>query len=273
MLERLHWAPDSASHAPSPACARWMSKNSHSHEYDEIIVSLIGNHNYGIGGRLIRFSPGRAALIPARTPHDCWYGANHSPCVDFWFHILPHGNVTANYIDHNPGRELISTPIPGFATQFQEDFSRAATLLRSSGTVRQKKARHFLLYLLHEVFEHLMTANFVPSRYGDSTVIEDVKLYAASHLTDRLTLQDLAKAAGYSPFHFHRLFLEAEGVTPRAFVEACRLKNACSLLKEGFSITSAAMDSGFSTASQFACIFKKKFELSPSQWLKISRQP
>lgn len=271
VLDALHWAPESAGRPPSPAYARWMSKNSHSHEYDEIVVSLVKAHDYGIGGRAVRLSPGLTTIIPARTPHDCWYGKHHAPCVDFWFHILPHGKVTANYVDHHPARELVSTPVPGLAAQFQEDFGRAAALLRPSGAAHQKKAHHFLLYLLHEVFEHLMTADFDNPQDGDSSVIEDVKLYAAKHLTDRLTLQDLAKAAGYSPFHFHRLFLEAEGVTPRAFVEGRRLKNACDLLKAGFSITSAAMDSGFSTASQFASVFKKKFEISPSEWLKTAK--
>ncbi len=221
----------------------------------------------------MRFSPGTAALISVRTPHDGWYGKHHASCVDFWFHILPHGKVTANYIDHHPSRELLSAPVPGLMAQFQEDFSRAASLLNSDNELHQKKASHFLLYLLHEVFEHLMTADLKSPRDGASSVIEDIKLYAAKHLTDRLTLHDLAKAAGYSPFHFHRLFLEEEGITPRAFVEACRLKNACDLLKAGFSITSAAVDSGFSTSSQFAGVFKKKFEISPSAWLRTIRRP
>ena len=98
--------------------------------------------------------------------------------------------------------------------------------------------------------------------------MEGIKQYIMEHLTDSLSLSDLAVAAGYSSFHFHRLFLEAEGITPRNFVEGQRLKRACELLKAGQTVTSAAMDSGFSTYSQFTRVFKRQFQLSPSEWLK-----
>lgn len=270
VLASLDWVCESAPKAPSPAYARWMSKNSHSHDYDEIVVSLVGTHDYGMNGRAIPLSPGRAALIPARTSHDFWYGKFHAPCVDFWFHILPHGKVSANYTIHHPARELVCIPVPFLAVQFQEEFAQAATLLRVPGDIPRKKALHFLLYLLHETFEFLMTTEIDHPADNDFSVIDDIKIYAAKHLTDRLTLQDLAKAAGYSPFHFHRIFLESEGVTPRAFVESRRLKHACDLLKTGRTITSAAMDSGFSTSSQFATVFKKKFGIPPTEWLKTT---
>lgn len=268
VLSSLHWSSTNTSKIPTPTYARWMNKHSHSHDYNEIVVSLVGKHDYGMNGRAMKLSPGRALLIPSRTSHDSWYGKHHVPCVDFWFHILPHGKASANYIIHHPARELVSIPIPFLAAQFQDEFARASTLLHASGDIPYKETLHFLLYLLHEAFEFLMTSDAEHSEANDFSVIEDVKIYATKHLNDQLTLHDLAKAAGYSPFHFHRIFLEAEGITPRAFVESRRLKNACDLLKNGFSITSAAMDSGFSTASQFTSVFKKKFGIPPSEWVK-----
>lgn len=162
-------------------------------------------------------------------------------------------------------------PVPGTCSAaLLEDFKKAATLInrldnRSSGT---GKARHFLLYLLHELFEALMEVDLGEQSVDEHSVIEDIKRYASEHVTDRLTLADLAKSAGYSPYHFHRMFL-AEGITPRSFVEGQRLKRACGLLKKGHSVTSAAMDAGFASSSQFARVFKKQFQVSPTEWLKF----
>ena len=206
-----------------------------------------------------------------RVPHDSWYSKHHAECIDFWFHFLPHGRVIPNFIYHHPARELVSEPVPCLGAEFHEEFRKAVSLVNAPGTATRQKTLYFLAYVLHEVFEFLMETDLDSQPADDPSVIEDMKRYVMEHLTDRLTLTDLAKAAGYSPFHFHRTFLEAEGVTPRAFVEAHRLKKSCELLKAGRSITSAAMDSGFSTPSQFTHVFKKKFQVSPSEWLKMAK--
>jgi AraC-like DNA-binding protein len=204
--------------------------------------------------------------------HDSVYGALHGECLDFWLHFLPQGSVTANFLYNHPKNGMISEPVPGLILALQEEF-RKACLLLNQGSDRglTEKARHFFTYLLHEVIEFLMSADLADQAVDERSVVEEVKRYAMEHLTDRLTLIDLAKAAGYSSFHFHRIFLEAEGVTPRAFVEAQRIKNACALLKAGHSVTSAALDSGFSSPSQFNQVFKKKFQISPTDWIKTTR--
>lgn len=268
MLSALDWVPEDAAKVPSRGHAGWMRSHTHDHEYSEIVVTLHGAHVYGAGGMAVPLAPGSALLFPIKQPHDADYSKYHAECVDFWFHILPHGKVVVNFVDHHPKRRIIYRSAPGLNIQFQEDFRRASELLSAPDAAASKKTRCFLLYLLHESIEFLRDARFDQPTDSGKSVIEDVKLYAARHLTDRLTLGDLAKAAGYSPFHFHRIFLEVEGITPRLFVEAHRLKNACDLLKTGYTITSAALDSGFSTPAQFTSIFKKKFGIPPSRWLE-----
>lgn len=175
-----------------------------------------------------------------------------------------------NFIYHQPASGPVPVQIPQLPVALQDDFRRVCLLLNDHVSSRQK-ARHFVTYLLHELFESLMESDFRNDNPDERSVIEEVKRYAMDHLTDRLTLPDLAKAAGYSPFHFHRLFLEAEGVTPRAFVESQRLKQACELLRKGQSTTSVALDVGFATPSQFSKVFKKQFKMSPTEWLKTAK--
>lgn len=251
--------------APSKFQA-WSRKHAHAHNFSEILVSLSGNHLYGIGGETFAFVPGNFVLLPRQLPHDSTYGLHHAACIDFWIHFLPHNRVMLNFLHHVPGQEHVSIPVPVPSVSILEDFKRVGTLLDSGQP--QQKTQHFLAYLLYELFEILMSADDKPQTINVIPLIDSIKQYVTDHLTDRLSLSDLAGAAGYSPFHFHRIFLESEGITPRNFVEGQRLKKACELLKAGHNMTSAAMEAGFSTSSQFARVFKREFQLSPSGWLK-----
>jgi AraC family transcriptional regulator, regulatory protein of adaptative response / methylated-DNA-[protein]-cysteine methyltransferase len=64
-------------------------------------------------------------------------------------------------------------------------------------------------------------------------------------------LVDLAKAAGFSPYHFHRLFKKILGVTPKAYIAARRTGKLQDRLAEGAAVTHAIYDSGFNSSSRF----------------------
>lgn len=64
-------------------------------------------------------------------------------------------------------------------------------------------------------------------------------------------LGDLAAQVGMSPYHFHRVFKQTTGVTPRAYAAAQREKKVRNALTEGGSVTSAIFDAGYNASSRF----------------------
>lgn len=65
-------------------------------------------------------------------------------------------------------------------------------------------------------------------------------------------LQTLARQAGLSPFHFHRVFKAATGLTPKAYADAHRAEAIRARLAQGnSSVTDAIFDAGFSANSRF----------------------
>jgi len=66
-----------------------------------------------------------------------------------------------------------------------------------------------------------------------------------------LSLDELADAAGVSPFHFHRLFRRIVGVTPKAYAADQRAGRVRRELAGGGSVTSAIYDAGFNSSGRF----------------------
>ena len=62
------------------------------------------------------------------------------------------------------------------------------------------------------------------------TIIKDVIDYIEKHLEETLDLDNIARQAGYSKYHLHRMFLSIVGFTVHNYVQRRRLTEAASLL-------------------------------------------
>lgn len=65
------------------------------------------------------------------------------------------------------------------------------------------------------------------------------------------TLDELANCAHMSPYHFHRVFKSATGLTPKAYADAYRASRMRAKLNSNDSITDAIYDAGFGSNSRF----------------------
>lgn len=65
------------------------------------------------------------------------------------------------------------------------------------------------------------------------------------------SLGDLARRAGLSPYHLHRLFKAATGVTPRQYAAAHRARRVRAALDERRTVTEAIYDAGYNSSGRF----------------------
>jgi AraC family transcriptional regulator len=87
-----------------------------------------------------------------------------------------------------------------------------------------------------------------------------------------LTLGTLAQDFGASPFHFHRLFSDAVGETPKQHVERMRIERAAyRLAVTDDSIIEVALDVGFRSPETFSRAFRRRLGCPPSAWRRTSR--
>lgn len=93
--------------------------------------------------------------------------------------------------------------------------------------------------------------------------------YIESHLDCEIALNDLAREAGYSPWHCARLFKEHTGKTPFEYIRTLRLTRAALVLRdEKVKVIDVALDFMFDSHEGFSRAFSKEFGLSPKKYSK-----
>jgi AraC-like DNA-binding protein len=85
-------------------------------------------------------------------------------------------------------------------------------------------------------------------------------------------LEQAARRAGLSPFHFLRLFSAVLGVTPHQYLVRSRLRHAARLLADDdLAVTNIAYDVGFGDLSNFVRTFHRAAGVSPTKFRQASR--
>lgn len=79
-------------------------------------------------------------------------------------------------------------------------------------------------------------------------------------------LETLARAAGLSPHHFHRLFKAVTGVTPKAYADAHRAMRLREGLETAGSVTEAIYEAGFNSAGRFYEASDALLGMTPKAW-------
>ncbi|MBI9103202.1 MAG: AraC family transcriptional regulator [Spirochaetales bacterium] len=97
--------------------------------------------------------------------------------------------------------------------------------------------------------------------------------YLTSHISEAVTIEDMADQVGMSRAVFHRKFKEATTMPPIQFVKSMRLNNAAMKLAGGMNVNDAAMEVGYMSSSQFSREFKRMYGQSPRQWTNSKQLP
>ena len=89
--------------------------------------------------------------------------------------------------------------------------------------------------------------------------------HVVANLDGDLSLATVARAAHFSPFHFHRVFQSIVGETLGQFVKRQQLERALYLMSHApkRSLTDVALACGFASSSDFSRSFKQRFGVPP----------
>ena len=101
-----------------------------------------------------------------------------------------------------------------------------------------------------------------------------VLVHIQNHLDGKLPLEELARVANFSPYHFHRIFSGMVGESVKEHVRRLRLERAAQRLARAETpITTVAFDSGYESHEAFTRAFHAMFNMSPSEFREARRPP
>ncbi len=106
---------------------------------------------------------------------------------------------------------------------------------------------------------------------NQGTIIFDLLTWLEDHLTNPLSLDNVALKAGYSKWHLQRMFKEVTGQVLGSYIRARRLsKAAVSLRLTNRPIMEIALEYHFDSQQTFTRAFKKQFGQSPGRYRRSS---
>lgn len=109
------------------------------------------------------------------------------------------------------------------------------------------------------------------SRASSQLNLQQIQDLMRQHLTSRLDLNQLAKSAGLSRYHFIAKYKQLTGETPIQHYLQMKIEKACYLLDAGQdTIASIAEQLGYEDSYYFSRLFKKVMGVSPSSYRRVS---
>jgi AraC-like DNA-binding protein len=89
-------------------------------------------------------------------------------------------------------------------------------------------------------------------------------------LSEPVTVDDMARAAMFSKFHFTRMFQRATGVSPARFLSALRLQRAKHLLTSTtMTVVDISVLVGYNSVGTFSSRFSRSVGLSPTEYRRL----
>jgi AraC family transcriptional regulator len=117
-----------------------------------------------------------------------------------------------------------------------------------------------------------MTIILTPSPPAWPERVARVRAYIDHHLGDEISLEDLARVAGLSRFHFARQFRAHTGESPMGYLLRTRVERAKALLRDSQTrVVDISAELGFADQSHFARRFRRLVGMPPSVYAQTGR--
>ena len=153
-----------------------------------------------------------------------------------------------------------------------KDYNEANSLYEA--TIYMKLLEMFILigrdYINYE--ERFINSKFQKQQeYADKFIF--ICNYITDHCTEDLSLDKVARIAGFSKYHFSRLFKQFTNETFYKYLNQRRIEYAEQLLANSkFSVTEVALQAGFPSLSAFIRMFKLAKQCTPTEFRSMHMQ-
>lgn len=109
--------------------------------------------------------------------------------------------------------------------------------------------------------------------YQHRIQIKKAQVYIRDHIHSSLNLEEIAKKAGASKYHFIRIFSAHTGETPLEYSRRQKVEYALKkIIEKDISITDIAFGLGFDSSSSLNKLFKKIIKMNPTEFRNLGKE-
>ncbi len=201
---------------------------------------------------------GQIVLIDCYGPHS--YGSK-TGWEAVWFHF--DGSLARRYYGEIT-KEKGSVITLSSNYRFEKYIDKLYTSFKNGASVNDAVLNNWIVNILTQ----LLTSGVKPENInGSGDAIEDIVSYINDNLTGELSLEDLAKRANISLYHFLRVFKKETGYTPHDYIVTTKINHAKYLLSTTtMSSKDICYHLGFGSESAFCSTFRKKVNMTPQEY-------
>lgn len=227
-----------------------------------LLVMLTGSMSYQTRHSRGTARAGQVLLLDCNAPHS--YAAQ-GKCSFTFVHFA--GGQSRELYDEieRTCSNLIPMPDPN---ELHEAIGEMLASMRSDRRMNEGEASALIYRMLMKLLEH---SGATGEGGSGNPMVDRAIAYIQSHLTDKLSVEEIASSVGYSASYFSHMFAEETGMSPYQFVVKSRVEEAQQLLKTTrLTVQEIAFHCGFNSAANFCYTFRRLCGLSPHEY---RRQP
>jgi AraC family transcriptional regulator len=160
---------------------------------------------------------------------------------------------------------------PGTNVEFRiKEKSNYRFLARQGLLYSETAATLLALHVVRSLSNQVRTTNPVSRGGLAPAILRRVCDCMISHLSDDISLSELAAIGGLSVGHFAFAFKQSTGVSPHAWLRRRRIDTAKALLcSRDLNLSSIAASIGFANQSAFGVAFRKETGMTPTAWRRL----
>ena len=231
-------------------CVKGYSADRISYDSFLFIYVTSGELIIEIDSARMKAGSGQLCLLNCYLPHKYY---TDSSCEILWFHF--DGVLASKYYELVRGSdEIFIAPI------------NTSVIERCFQTFMKPKTNYVLAYeaSVSRRVTSLFTDIIANGERKKTGHIDEIIEYISEHLTEELSVRQLAEMALLSESRFAHIFKNATGHSPHMYIVNNRLNYAKYLLDTtDMPIKEIYLMSGFNSRSYFASAFKSRFDISP----------
>ena len=243
----------------------------HHHDFYEVYYLLNGQVDYWVDGRIIRMEPGDILLINPQELHRPLLG----PETKVYERIVLW--INKSYLEQlSDGEEKLSLcfdqSLPNRICP--ADVERPVLKARMHDLVREFYSRDFgskisaggLFLQLMVQMNRLALHTEAPDREEGqmSPMVRQSLSYIHEHISAPLSLEGIASQLYVSKYHLSREFKKHTDQTIFTYLNTLRCRNAEISIRNGQTVTQAALENGFDSLSYFSRTYKRLMGTPPS---------